>query len=219
MRTRSFPASTSEPCSRHPRFIGSIPRSVGRRPLVCSFPGERSPSCNTADSGRSAGSDDQEALLAALARIVPEIAAGWPQYRDLAAIAAGVEQRRENVSEVWAWIGSHDVARSYAGGLFGDVQIASVPTLLEQTADELNALLRTASFYPRISPDQRQALESESVALYGRLGRPIRSSIVAVLVTARSLTSSGEAVRTTSSGEGAEAQTLADSDGWIARSR
>jgi SAM-dependent methyltransferase len=132
---------------------------------------------------RSAG--DQEALLSALARVAPEIAAGWPRYWDLATIAAGVEQRRENVSEVWAWIGSHDVARSYAGRLFCEVQIARVPTLLEQTPDELNALLGTASFYQRLSAHQRQALQSESVAIFERLGRPIRSSTVAVLVTAR----------------------------------
>ena len=35
------------------------------------------------------GLDDQQALLSALARIAPEIAAGWPAYRDLPAIAAG----------------------------------------------------------------------------------------------------------------------------------
>jgi SAM-dependent methyltransferase len=128
---------------------------------------------------------DQEALLAALARIAPEIAADWPSYRDLAATVAGAEQRRANVSEAWAWLGSHDVARVQAGDLFRDVQVAAVPTLLEQTADELNALLRTASFYQRISPDQRRDLERETVAIHERLGRPVRSSTVAVLVTAR----------------------------------
>ncbi len=128
---------------------------------------------------------DQQALLSALTRSAPEIAADWPSYRDLAATIAGAEQRRGNVSEVWAWLGSHDVARSYAGDLFSDVQIAALPTLMQQTADELNALFRTASFYHRISPSQRHALESESVAIYERLGRPIRSSTVAVLVTAR----------------------------------
>ena len=128
---------------------------------------------------------DQQALLSALARIAPEIAAEWPSYRDLAATVAGAQQRRKNVSEVWAWLGSHDVARAQAGSLFSDVRIAALPTLLEQTADELNALLRTASFWRRISADQRQALESASIALYERLGRPIRSSTVAVLVTAR----------------------------------
>ena len=128
---------------------------------------------------------DQELLLSTLARIAPEIAANWPAYRDLAATSAGAEQRRENVSEVWAWIGSHNVARRPASRLFSDVQIAAVPTLMEQTADELNAVLRTLSFYRRLSPNQRQALQSETAAIYKRLGRPIRSSTVAVLVTAR----------------------------------
>jgi hypothetical protein len=41
------------------------------------------------------------------------------------------------------------------------------------------------SFYARISPDQRQALEREHDGIYERLGRPIRASIVAALVTAR----------------------------------
>ena len=128
---------------------------------------------------------DLEELMAILARTVPEIAAEWPRYRDLAAIVAGVAQRRENVSEVWAWIGSHDVAQSCAGRQFSDVQLATVPTLLEQTAGEISSLLRTASFYARLSPGQRLGLERETAELYERLGRPIRSSTVAVLVTAR----------------------------------
>jgi SAM-dependent methyltransferase len=129
--------------------------------------------------------DDQEALLSALARIAPEIAADWPVYRELRALLAGAKQRRENISDVWAWIGSHDVARPEASRLFCDVETATMPTLVEQNADELNALLRTASFYQRISPAQRRALEDEHVAIYERLGRPIRSSMVAALVTAR----------------------------------
>lgn len=128
---------------------------------------------------------DQEALLASLARIVPEVAADWPRYRDLAATVTGVEERRGNVAGAWAWVGSHDVARGYAGRVFHDVRIACVPRLLEQTADELNALLATASFYPRLPLDRRQALRRAHVEMYERLGRPIRSSTVAVLVTAR----------------------------------
>ena len=128
---------------------------------------------------------DQNALLLAMKTIAPEIAADWPVYRDLAGTVAGAERRHDNVSEVWAWLGSHDVARPEARDLFGDVRVAAAPTLLEHTADELNALLRTASFYQRISPAQRRALEDESAALYERIGRPIRSSTVAVLVTAR----------------------------------
>jgi SAM-dependent methyltransferase len=128
---------------------------------------------------------DHEALMAALTRVAPELADDWPAPRDLATINAGVEERRENVSEVWAWLGRQDVARSYARGLFSDVQIACVPIRIEQTADELNAFFRTTSIYHRISPDQRRALEAEDAAVYERLGRPIRSSLVVVAVTAR----------------------------------
>jgi ubiquinone/menaquinone biosynthesis C-methylase UbiE len=133
--------------------------------------------------------DDQEAVLAAISRVAPDVAANWPAYRDLDAILAGVEQRRENVSAVWAWLGCYDLAQDYASRLFGDVRVAVVPKLIEQTAGELNAVLRTMSFYARLSSDQRQALEHEHAAIYERLGRPIRASTVTVLVTAqRSMT-------------------------------
>src|SRR5215510_10279562 len=127
---------------------------------------------------------DQEAALAAIRKVAPDIAASWPAYRDLDATLAGMEQRRGNVSQVWAWFGSHDIAQDYAGRLFGDVQVAVMPKLVEHTPDELNALVRTMSFYARLSPGQRQALEREYEAMYERLGRPIRASTVAALVTA-----------------------------------
>jgi ubiquinone/menaquinone biosynthesis C-methylase UbiE len=127
---------------------------------------------------------DQEAALFAIRKIVPDIAANWPVYRDLDATLAGMEQRRGNVSEVWAWLGSYDIGQDYAGRLFGDVQVALMPKLVEHTPDQLNALLRTMSFYARLSPAQRHALEREYEAIYERLGRPIRASTVAVLVTA-----------------------------------
>jgi ubiquinone/menaquinone biosynthesis C-methylase UbiE len=128
---------------------------------------------------------DQEAALAAIRRVVPDIAANWPAYRDLDATLAGMEQRRGNVSEVWSWVGSYDIGQDYVGRLFGDVQVAVMPRLIEHTPDELNAVISTMSFYARLSPDQRQALEREYEAIYERLGRPIRASTVAVLVTAR----------------------------------
>jgi ubiquinone/menaquinone biosynthesis C-methylase UbiE len=132
--------------------------------------------------------DDQTALLSAMARTAPELAASWPAYRDLATMSAGVEQRRENVSEAWAWIGTQDVARDHADRRFGEVTFSTVPSVIEHTADELNRLLRTASFYWRLSRDQRDALETEHVALYERLGRPIRSAMVAAAITARRAT-------------------------------
>src|SRR6516162_2167689 len=128
---------------------------------------------------------DQEAALAAIRKVAPDIAANWPAYRDLDATLAGMEQRRGNVSEAWAWLGSYDVGQDYAARLFGDVQVALMPKLIEQTPGELNALVRTLSFYARLSPGQRQALDREYEAIYERLGRPIRASTVAALVTAR----------------------------------
>ncbi len=128
---------------------------------------------------------DQQALRAALAAIAPEAAAGWPNYRDLEGTLAGVALRRDNVSQVWAWLGSYEIARGYAAGLFDTVQLTAVPTLIEQTAGELTALLGTMSFWSRLSSRQREALAAEHDALHARLGRPIRSSTVACLVTAR----------------------------------
>jgi SAM-dependent methyltransferase len=128
---------------------------------------------------------DQEAALAAIREVAPDIAASWPAYRDLDATLAGMEQRRGNVSQVWAWFGSYDIAQDYAGRLFGDVQVSVMPKLVEHNLDELNALLRTMSFYARLSPGQREALQREQEAMYERLGRPIRASTVVALVTAR----------------------------------
>jgi hypothetical protein len=128
---------------------------------------------------------DQQALRAAMTTVAPEAAADWPTYRDLDGTLAGVAARRENVSEVWAWLGSHDIARKHAAALFEDIQVAAVPILLKHTAEELTALLGTMSFWNRLTPRQRDAVAAENAVLHQRLGRPIRSSTVACLVTAR----------------------------------
>jgi SAM-dependent methyltransferase len=135
------------------------------------------------DEPRSA--PDQEAMRVALAEVAPELAAAWPTYRDLAATLAGVAARRDNVSEVWSWLGTYDLERRYAAALFDDVQVAAVPMRLQHTAEELNALLGTMSFWARLSPEQQRAVAAENHALHQRLGRPLRSSTVACLVTAR----------------------------------
>ncbi len=129
--------------------------------------------------------DDQEALLSALRSHAPEVAATWPRYRDLDCMIEGVQERRENVADAWAWLGSYEIGRDYATDLFEDLQLATVPTLIERTADELGALLGTMSFWARLSPEQREDLANENRALQERLGRPIRASTVAVLLTAR----------------------------------
>lgn len=128
---------------------------------------------------------DQDAALAAIAAVAPDIAASWPAYRDLDATLAGIERRRGNISRAWSWLGSYDIGREYAGRLFGDVKAAVMPKLVEHTPGEVGALVRTMSFYTRLSADQRQALDREYEAIYQRLGRPIRASTIAVLVTAQ----------------------------------
>ncbi len=128
---------------------------------------------------------DQDAVLAAMRKVAPDIAANWPAYRDLDATLAGIEGRRGNISAAWSWLGSYDIGREYADRLFGDVQVAVMPKVIEHTLDELGARVRTMSFYARLSPGQRQALDREHEAIYQRFGRPIRASTIAVLLTAR----------------------------------
>ena len=55
--------------------------------------------------------DDQEALLAALRRHAPVLAATWPAYRDLDCTIAGVRERCRNIADAWAWLGSYDIGR------------------------------------------------------------------------------------------------------------
>jgi len=137
------------------------------------------------------GLDDEStaADLAAMMEIfrahAPALAAEWPAYRDIDATIAGVARRRGNLSEVWAWLGSYDLARDYAAALFDDAEIAAIPVELEQTAQQIVALLGTMSYWARLSPEQQQAISSATEALHVRLGRPIRSSTLATLVTAR----------------------------------
>jgi SAM-dependent methyltransferase len=127
---------------------------------------------------------DQVALREALGRVAPELLREWPAYRDLNALRSGAAERRENVSEVWAWLGSYDVARAHVSKLFDSAELTALPISLEHSAGELNALLGTMSFWARLPPRQRDALMTETHDLQRRLGRPIRSSIAACLVTA-----------------------------------
>jgi hypothetical protein len=59
-----------------------------------------------------------------------------------------------------------------------------MPVAVEQTAQELTALLGTMSFWARLSASQRDELAAATAAMERRLGRPIRTSVAACLVTA-----------------------------------
>lgn len=129
--------------------------------------------------------DDWQALIDGLATIAPDIAATWPELRDADTILAGAASRRDNISEVWSWIGGHRLAVSEAARLFDDVEVAVAPIYTEQTGDEVNAVLRTTSLYARIPEDRRQAFQDENLRVAERLGGVIRTSELAVLVTGR----------------------------------
>ena len=127
---------------------------------------------------------DLDLQLAALRKVDPESAAQWPQYFELNEIISGVKMRRGNLSEAWSWLGSFDLTRDYVGQLYDDVQLAAMPEMTEQTAEQILRLLRTLSFYSRLSSKQRGALEYEYMSIAERLGRPLRSSILSVVLTA-----------------------------------
>jgi ubiquinone/menaquinone biosynthesis C-methylase UbiE len=129
--------------------------------------------------------EDSLALHAALAKVAPDIAAGWPGVRDAATIVSGASDRRNNISEVWGWMGRHDLAVPEAATLFTDVQLDTVPVYTELTADRLNGHMRTTSLYARLDPEQRVQLEAENRLVVERAGGVVRSSELAVLVTAR----------------------------------
>lgn len=132
---------------------------------------------------RSAG--DQRALLGALQRVAPQLAAEWPEYREAGRLLAGARERDANLSEVWAWLCERDLARPYAAELFEAVEVTGVTSLLEHTAAQLNALLGTMSWWARLGEEQRRALTAENEALELRLGRPIRSSVMVTVASAR----------------------------------
>ncbi len=130
-------------------------------------------------------SNDLDLQLAALKKIAPKVAAKWPHYYELDEITNGVKLRQKNISDVWAWLGNYELERNYASSLFKDTRITAVPNLIEQTADELIDLFRTISSYSSLSKQQRIGLEHEYKEIYKKLGRPLRSSTITILITAK----------------------------------
>ena len=129
--------------------------------------------------------DDWRALAAALDRVAPDIGARMPELRDADTLLSATAERRDNISAVWSWIGSHELTVPEAARLFEDVQITTAPAHTEKTGEQLNAYLRTTSLYRRLTPEQQPALEAENRAVVERAGGVVRGSQLAVLVTGR----------------------------------
>ena len=124
-------------------------------------------------------------LSAAFLGLAPEIAAGRPAPRSAAAIQAGADERRENVSEVWAWLAHPGLAVPEAGALFGPAVLTAVPRATEQTADEMWAVFETTSRYHRLSAATRAELRAECERIIDHHGGVLRSTQLVVLVTAQ----------------------------------
>src|SRR5690348_13109872 len=111
---RCFPASSSRPCSLRPRFTGLTPEVSWQKAADVLVPGGTLALVQYCGLEEPRSQQDQQAALAAIRKVAPDIADNWPAYRDLDATLAGMEQRRGNVSQVWAWFGSYDIGQDYA---------------------------------------------------------------------------------------------------------
>jgi ubiquinone/menaquinone biosynthesis C-methylase UbiE len=120
--------------------------------------------------------------LAAWREVLPE-AATW-QPRDAETLWAGVEARRQNVSEVWAWLERHDIAHAEAAELFEDVDVTKFPVERELAATEVLAFVRTTSAYLGLDATRRELLERRLSAVLEDAGGSYRWKTSAVLATA-----------------------------------
>jgi SAM-dependent methyltransferase len=122
-------------------------------------------------------------FVAAWREVLPE-AATW-EPRDANAIWEGAEARRDNVSELWAWLERRDIASPEAAELFEDVTLAKVPSEREATAAEGLAFVRTTSSYLRLDSTRQKLLEHRLAAVVEDAGGTYRSTTFDTLVTAR----------------------------------
>jgi SAM-dependent methyltransferase len=129
-----------------------------------------------------------EALIDVLREHEPELAADWPKPRELDAILGGVPTRAGNASATWDWLmgtGRHRMEVAAAAELFDDVEVVTETEVIEETADELIEHFRTTSLCHRLEPERREALLDADRRVLEQFGGTMRSSLVAVVMTAR----------------------------------
>jgi SAM-dependent methyltransferase len=129
--------------------------------------------------------DAEGQLLDELDAVFARFAPSQPASRNEAAIRAGAEERRENISEVWSWLAHPGLAVPEAGELFGPALLTAVPRVRVETAGELWALFETTSKHHRLTPTERAELSAESERIIDRHGGILRSTQLVALVTAR----------------------------------
>jgi SAM-dependent methyltransferase len=121
--------------------------------------------------------------VAAWREVVPDAPTSSP--RDAETLWSGVEARRQNVSEVWAWLERHDLARAEAAELFEEADVTRLPMELGSSTAEVLAFVRTTSVYLSLDPERRQLLERRLSQVLEDAGGTYRWGTSAVLVTAR----------------------------------
>lgn len=124
-----------------------------------------------------------DALAAAWGDVQAE-AQGWVR-READEAWAGAEARRANVADLWAWLERRDDVRPEAAELFREVKLDRMRYDVEETADELIALIRTQSSYLVLDRPRRAQLEERIAAVVESAGGTCRTRVYAVLVTAR----------------------------------
>jgi SAM-dependent methyltransferase len=132
---------------------------------------------------------ESEAVLEELhdvfARLAPEIAAELAPPRDEATIRAGAEERRGNISELWAWLAHPGLGVAETAKLFGPAVLTTVPRQREQTADELWALFETTSRYHQMTEPVRREVRAEDARIIDAYGGVLRTRQLVALVTAQ----------------------------------
>jgi hypothetical protein len=132
--------------------------------------------------------DEESASVEALRGVLNEHLGSqetWQPLPELPALEAGVAERVDDVSAVWAWLAHHDLQSPDAAELFDDARFTFAQLSHEQTADQFCELLETTSSYRRLEPRERELLERDVRAVIERFGGAIRFDDLAVLVTAK----------------------------------
>ena len=101
------------------------------------------------------------------------------------ALWQGVQRHTGNVSELWAWLTRHDLARPEAAALFRDVELAREPVENALSVEGYLERMRTTNAYLHLAPEDQERLERRMAAVIEAHGGTYPVRHFAVLVTAR----------------------------------
>lgn len=116
-------------------------------------------------------------------QVVPPRARRWEPIDD-ETLWAGAEGRMGNVSELWSWLGRHELAVPEAATLFLDVELVREPVERDLGPDDYLARIRTTNSYLHLPSEGRERLERELAEVLERHGGRYRATNEATLVTA-----------------------------------